>query len=69
MYHDTHTRPVPEEVLGLLESLAAHVCVPGAMLERDDDFPEEDRLNDELDRLHAALARGAGRRGNAHVAV
>jgi uncharacterized protein (UPF0276 family) len=69
LYHDTHTQPVPEPVFDLLESLAARVHVPGVMLERDDDFPDETGLNAELDRLHAAVARGATRRGNPHVAV
>jgi uncharacterized protein (UPF0276 family) len=69
MYHDTHTGPVPKPVLGLLESLAARANVPGVMLEHDDDFPDEPTLNHELDRIHAALARGAAQRESLHVAV
>ena len=62
VYHDTHTAAVPQGVLDLLEELCARVAPPGVMLERDDDFPDELSLNAELDRIAAAVARGAARR-------
>jgi uncharacterized protein (UPF0276 family) len=62
LYHDTHTCDVPAAVLDLLAELSARVDVPGVMLERDDDFPSDERLNAELDGIAAAVARGAARR-------
>jgi uncharacterized protein (UPF0276 family) len=67
LYHDTHTYPVPQPVLDLLEELCARVEVPGIMLERDDHFPSEEELNAELDAIAAAAARGAARREVCHV--
>jgi hypothetical protein len=62
LYHDTHTHEVPAAVLNLLSELSARVEVPGVMLERDDLFPPDARLNAELDAIAAAVARGAARR-------
>jgi uncharacterized protein (UPF0276 family) len=62
LYHDTHMHDVPPAVLGLLEELCTRTGVPGALLERDDRFPSDARLNEELDAIAAALARGAVRR-------
>ena len=61
VYHDTHTAAVPQGVLELLEELCARADVPGVMLERDDDFPDEPALNRELDAIAAAVGRGAAR--------
>jgi uncharacterized protein (UPF0276 family) len=62
LYHDTHAHDIPDAVLELLEELAARCNVPGVMLERDDQFPPDDRLNAELDRIAAAVDRGVSRR-------
>jgi hypothetical protein len=66
-YHDTHTYPVPQTCLELLEELCARVAVPGVMLERDDNFPGEVELNAELDAIAAAMFRGAARREGSHA--
>jgi uncharacterized protein (UPF0276 family) len=65
VYHDTHTRAVPPGVLQLLEELCARTSPPGVLLERDDDFPPDAELAAELDRIRAAVNRGA--RGRAAV--
>ena len=62
VYHDTHAHNVPKGVLDLLAELCARVPVPGVMLERDDHFPAQNELHAELDRISAAMARGAERR-------
>ena len=67
VYHDTHTHPVPAGALALLEELAARAEVPGAMLERDDDFPPEAELLAELGEVETAVRRGAERREAYHV--
>jgi uncharacterized protein (UPF0276 family) len=67
LYHDTHASAVPAQVLDLVEELCARAPVPGVMLERDDRFPPDAELNAELDAIHSAAMRGAGRRGTIHV--
>lgn len=62
LYHDTHTQPVPDSVLHLLEELSARWDVPGVMLERDDEFPTESEMRAELNSLAAAVERGRNRR-------
>lgn len=62
LYHDTHTFPTPATVLDLLEQLAARAKVPGALLERDDRFPPDAELLDELQAIAAAVSRGDLRR-------
>jgi len=69
LYHDTHCHAVPAAVLDLLEEVAARVPVPGALLERDGDFPPDARLNAELDGIARAVARGNARRERHHVLV
>ncbi len=59
VYHDTHTRAVPPGVLQLLEELCARTVPPGVLLERDDDFPPDSEIAAELDRIRAAVNRGA----------
>jgi uncharacterized protein (UPF0276 family) len=65
VYHDTHAHAVPQGAIALLEELAARTDVPGVMLERDDNFPDEAELTAEMDRIRGALARGAARRARA----
>lgn len=70
LYHDTHAHPVQDGVLALLETLCARWHVPGVMLERDDTSASDEDMNAELDRIAAAVARGAARRaqtGATHV--
>lgn len=55
-YHDTHTDPVPAEVLALLGELCARHRPPAVLLERDGHYPPEAELRAELD----AVARAAG---------
>ena len=61
-YHDTHAHRVDPAALELLEELASRVEVPGAMLERDDDFPPAEELAVELESISSAVRRGAARR-------
>jgi uncharacterized protein (UPF0276 family) len=60
-YHDTHTRRTSPEALALLEEVASRIEVPGVLLERDDDFPTEEELDDELTAIQAAVQRGRAR--------
>ncbi|HZM77038.1 MAG TPA: DUF692 domain-containing protein [Candidatus Limnocylindrales bacterium] len=50
LYHDTHTDPVPPEVLELLSRVKA----PAVLLERDGDYPPGEQLRAELDAIAAA---------------
>jgi uncharacterized protein len=51
LYHDTHTDPVPAEVLALVKELCGRRRPPGLMLERDGRYPPASELRDELDAL------------------
>ncbi|MSQ93360.1 MAG: DUF692 domain-containing protein [Gemmataceae bacterium] len=62
LFHDTHAHAIPREVFDLLEELCCRAAVPGAMLERDDQFPGEAELNAELDGIAEAMQRGQARR-------
>ena len=62
LYHDTHAHRTPPEVLGLVESLFARREVPGVMLERDDHFPSDAELDEEMASIAAAVVRGRGAR-------
>ncbi|TDC35349.1 DUF692 domain-containing protein [Micromonospora sp. KC213] len=53
-YHDTHTDPVPPEVLDLVEALCARHRPPALLLERDGHYPPAHELCAELDALAAA---------------
>ncbi len=66
-YHDTHTYRTPRPVLDLLEELSARTKLPGVLLERDENFPTEAELHEELDDIAAAVRRGACRREAGHV--
>lgn len=55
-YHDTHTAPVPPEVLALVAELCARHRPPGLLLERDGRYPPAAELRAELD----AIASAAG---------
>ncbi|SCE92560.1 hypothetical protein GA0074695_2198 [Micromonospora viridifaciens] len=53
-YHDTHTDPVPAEVLDLVRELCARRRPPALLLERDGHYPPAAELRAELDALAAA---------------
>jgi len=55
VYMDTHTDPVPPAAIALLRQLAAAAPLPGAMLERDGNFPGDEDTNRELDAIRDAL--------------
>ncbi|MFF1376194.1 DUF692 domain-containing protein [Streptomyces sp. NPDC058308] len=55
VWHDSHAHPVPEPVLAILADLAARICPPGVLLERDENFPEPAELERELDAIRATV--------------
>jgi uncharacterized protein (UPF0276 family) len=55
VYHDTHADAAPAEAIELLRALSARITIPGAMLERDDNFPPETELNGELNQIRQAM--------------
>jgi uncharacterized protein len=57
-YHDTHTDPVPDAVLGLLGELVDRLpAAPPVMLERDGRYPPAEELAAELDAVAAAASQ------------
>ena len=58
IFHDTHAHPVHQSVLDLLTCVVSKVHVPGVMLERDDQFPGEEAIGQELDSIADAVRRG-----------
>ncbi|WP_374776361.1 DUF692 domain-containing protein [Streptomyces sp. NBC_01310] len=63
VWHDTHAHPVPPVVLDLLAELRSRVDPPGVLLERDDDFPPEQELADELTAIRAVVTAGPTKAG------
>ena len=55
IYMDTHTDPVPAAAIALLRQLVTVARPPGAMLERDGNFPPDADTNRELDAIRGAL--------------
>lgn len=55
LWHDTHTHPVPAQVLELLAALCELTAVPGVLLERDGDYPSDADLAAELAAIHRVL--------------
>ncbi|MDI1465735.1 DUF692 domain-containing protein [Catellatospora sp. KI3] len=53
-YHDTHTDPVPVEVLELLRELCDRTRPPALLLERDGDYPPAAALRADLDAISHA---------------
>lgn len=51
IYHDTHTDPIPQEVLELLGELTQRLQPPAVMLERDGAYPPAVELRAELDAI------------------
>jgi hypothetical protein len=62
IYHDTHAHAVPAPVFDLLEELCALTEVPGVMLERDDRFPNDNELTNEMNAILIAMEKGSKRR-------
>lgn len=62
VYHDTHSAPVSEPILQLLEELCARTEPAGVLLERDDEFPAEREFLAEMEAIEAAIERGRRRR-------
>jgi uncharacterized protein (UPF0276 family) len=62
VFHDTHAHAISDGVFELLEELCVRAAIPGAMLERDDRFPNDADLNRELDAIAAAMRQGHARR-------
>lgn len=62
LYHDTHSHPVTRPVLDILEELCRRVYVPGVLLERDDRFPTDEELSEELASIATTINRGNLRR-------
>lgn len=42
VWHDSHAHPVPRPVLDILADLASRVAPPGVLLERDENFPDDE---------------------------
>ncbi|REE99546.1 DUF692 domain-containing protein [Thermomonospora umbrina] len=59
LYHDTHTDPVPTEVLALIKELGTRHRPPGLLLERDGAYPPAAELRAELDAIAAAAGHPA----------
>ncbi|MGW6687165.1 multinuclear nonheme iron-dependent oxidase [Streptomyces sp. NPDC054961] len=55
VWHDTHAHPVPDVVLDVLAELRSRVDPPGALLERDDNFPPDGELEGELAAIRRVL--------------
>jgi uncharacterized protein (UPF0276 family) len=66
LYHDTHAHRTPPEVLDLVEHLSMRTDVPGLMLERDELFPSDAELTEELNAIAHAATAGRSQRV-AHV--
>ena len=64
IYHDTHSDPMPQGALDLLQAFTQTLNhPPGVMLERDDNFPPERELHAELARIRSAISAPAQVRG------
>jgi uncharacterized protein (UPF0276 family) len=62
LYHDTHAHETPAEVIEMVTLLSARRDVPGFMLERDEHFPTDAKLGEEMDAIAKAIASGRERR-------
>ena len=57
-YHDTHAHAIIDDVYSLLQTFKGMKNLPKVMLERDDNFPSETELYQELDRIKNICAPG-----------
>ncbi|MDQ8703649.1 DUF692 family protein [Streptomyces sp. LHD-70] len=62
VWHDSHAHPVTQPVLDVLTELASRVSPPGVLLERDENFPAPEELEQELQAIRRTVAAGAARR-------
>ncbi|HJU69039.1 MAG TPA: DUF692 domain-containing protein [Gemmatimonadaceae bacterium] len=62
VYYDTHAHRTPPQVLELVEMLSSRRETPGFMLERDDHFPSDAEMEEELDAIVRAVERGRAMR-------
>ncbi|NBE51683.1 DUF692 domain-containing protein [Streptomyces boluensis] len=62
VWHDSHAHPVTQPVLDVLAELASRVSPPGVLLERDENFPAPEELEQELRAIRRTLATGEARR-------
>jgi uncharacterized protein len=67
-YHDTHAHAVPFTVFDLVTEVASRVPKLNVLLERDGNFPPEAELQQELDEIARAVARGTAGAGVSHAA-
>jgi uncharacterized protein len=74
LWHDTHSRSVPDAILDVLAALVARVRPPGVLLERDDAYPSDIELAAELAAIRAVVdgsrpgsARGLTAGSDAHA--
>jgi uncharacterized protein (UPF0276 family) len=58
LYHDTHAHAVPRPVFDLLHALAERRPGLAVMIERDDDFPDNEALLGELQAVRSAMECG-----------
>ncbi|MEU6391038.1 DUF692 family multinuclear iron-containing protein [Streptomyces sp. NPDC046939] len=57
VWHDSHAHPVPRAVLDILADLASRVAPPGVLLERDENFPyDEKELEREVAKIRETVA-------------
>lgn len=68
LYYDTHAHPACEEVLALVSEVRARVPAP-MLLERDKNFGTRATLENEVEALSAAIARGDARRHRREVST
>ncbi|WWQ69178.1 DUF692 domain-containing protein [Streptomyces sp. Q6] len=60
VWHDSHAHPVPRPVLDILADLASRVTPPGVLLERDENFPEDEgELGREVATIRETVAAAA----------
>jgi uncharacterized protein (UPF0276 family) len=65
VYHDSHAHPVSDAALSIVTALCERIESPGVLLERDDHFPSDAELREELTRIRAAIGCGQARRRGA----
>ncbi|MFC7302855.1 DUF692 domain-containing protein [Streptomyces monticola] len=61
VWHDSHAHPVAQPVLDVLGELASRVSPPGVLLERDENFPAPEELEEELRSIRRTVAGGEAR--------
>lgn len=57
IYHDTHSHAISRPIIDLLKVICSKISDPSVLLERDDHFPMQDELFEELDLIKSTLHR------------